>query len=158
MTETLIVTSTVEAPAGAVFAVLADPTTHKDIDGTGWLREALDDEPLTAVGQIFRIAMYHDNHPDKHYEMANKVIAIQPDRVIAWEPGSAAEDGSLEFGGWTWRYDLRPVRDDRAEVTLTYDWSNVPAELREHIPFPPFPVSHLENSLANLAQLAMVRT
>ena len=42
MTETLIVTSTVEAPAGAVFAVLADPTTHKDIDGTGWLREALD--------------------------------------------------------------------------------------------------------------------
>ena len=46
----------------------------------------------------------------------------------------------------------------RTEVTLTYDWSNVPAELREHIPFPPFPVSHLENSLANLAQLAMVRT
>jgi len=158
MTETLIVTSTVEAPAGAVFAVLADPTTHKDIDGTGWLREALDDEPLTAVGQIFRIAMYHDNHPDKHYEMANKVIAIQPDRVIAWEPGSAAEDGSLEFGGWTWRYDLRPVRDDRTEVTLTYDWSNVPTPLREHIAFPPFPVSHVENSLANLAQLAMVRT
>jgi len=158
MTETLIVTSPDAAPAGAVFAVLADPTTHKDIDGTGWLREALDDEPLTAVGQIFRIAMYHDNHPDKHYEMANKVIAIQPDRVIAWEPGSAAEDGSLEFGGWTWRYDLRADEDDRTEVTLTYDWSNVPAELREHIPFPPFPVSHLENSLANLAQLAMVRT
>ena len=158
MTETIIVTSTVDAPAAAVFAVLADPTTHKDIDGTGWLREALDDAPLTAAGQIFRIAMYHDNHPDKHYEMANKVIAIQPDRVIAWEPGSASADGSLEFGGWTWRYDLAPAADDRTEVTLTYDWSNVRAETRGHIPFPPFPVSHLENSLANLAQLAMVRT
>ena len=117
MTETLIVTSTVDAPAGAVFTVLADPNTHKDIDGTGWLREALDGEPLTDVGQIFRIAMYHDNHPDKHYEMANKVIAFEPDRVIAWEPGSEAEDGSLEFGGWTWRYDLRPAGDDRTEVT-----------------------------------------
>ncbi len=158
MTENLIVTSTVDAPGGAVFTVLADPSTHKDIDGTGWLREALDAEPLTEVGQIFRIAMYHDNHPDKHYEMANKVIALEPDRVIAWEPGSEAEDGSLEFGGWTWRYDLRPAGDDRTEVTLTYDWSNVPAETREHIPFPPFPVSHVENSLANLAQLAVVRT
>ena len=158
MTETLIVTSTVDAPARAVFAVLADPATHKDIDGTGWLREALDGEPLTEVGQIFRIAMYHDNHPDKHYEMANKVIALEPDRVIAWEPGSAAEDGGLEFGGWTWRYDLAPAGPDRTEVTLTYDWSNVLAQTREHIPFPPFPVSHLENSLANLAQLAVVRT
>lgn len=158
MTETLIVSSTVEAPAGAVFAVLADPASHEDIDGTGWLREALDDEPLTAVGQVFRIAMYHDNHPDGHYEMANKVIALEPERVIAWEPGQAGEDGSLEFGGWTWRYDLRADRDDRTEVTLTYDWSNVPAQLREHIQFPPFPVSHLENSLANLAQLVMVRT
>ena len=25
--------------------------------------------------------MYHDNHPDKYYEMANKVIAFEPDRV-----------------------------------------------------------------------------
>lgn len=158
MTENLIVTSTVDAPPRAVFTVLADPNTHKDIDGTGWLREALDPEPLTEVGQIFRIAMYHDNHPDKHYEMANKVIALDPDRVIAWEPGSEAEDGSLQFGGWTWRYDLRSAGGNRTEVTLTYDWSNVPAEMRGPIPFPPFPVSHLENSLAHLAQLAVVRT
>jgi hypothetical protein len=158
MTETLIVNSTVEAPAGAVFAVLADPAAHKDIDGTGWLREALDDEPLTSVGQIFRIAMYHDNHPDKHYEMANKVIAIEPDRVIAWAPGGLAEDGSVELGGWTWRYDLEPVDAEQTRVVLTYDWSNVPAAIRENIAFPPFPVSHLENSLANLADLAVVRT
>ena len=31
---------TIEAPPEAVFAVLADPSTHADIDGTGWVRES----------------------------------------------------------------------------------------------------------------------
>ncbi len=88
----------------------------------------------------------------------NRVEVLDPPHAIAWKPGYDEPDGSLGFGGWTWRYDLRADRDDRTEVTLTYDWSNVPAETREHIPFPPFLVSHVENSLANLAQLAVVRT
>ena len=46
------------------------------------------------------------------------------------------------------------VLESRTEVTLTYDWSAVPPSLREHIPFPPFPIDHLEQSLANLARLA----
>ena len=54
------------------------------IDGTGWVRESLDGKPRDRpTGQIFRIAMYHDNHPDKHYEMANQVNAFEPDRAIA---------------------------------------------------------------------------
>ncbi|MCX2934800.1 SRPBCC family protein [Mycobacterium sp. CVI_P3] len=158
MTETIIVTSTVDAPAAAVFSVLADPNTHPDIDGTGWLRESLDGQELSSVGQIFRMGMYHDGHPDKNYEMANQVIAFEADRVIAWAPGGLAEDGSMELGGWTWRYDLEPLGADQTRVTLTYDWSNVSAEVRENIPFPPFPLSHLDNSLANLAKLAIVRT
>ncbi len=159
MTETLIVTTTIDAPPTAVFRVLADPHTHGDIDGTGWVREPLDDgRELTEVGQVFRIAMYHDNHPDKHYEMANQVTALEPDRAIGWAPGGLADDGSVEIGGWTWRYDLEPVGAEQTLVTLTYDWSNAITEMRQQIEFPPFPVSHLENSLANLAKLAVVRT
>ena len=156
MTEILIVTTTVDAPAAAVFSVLADPSTHQNIDGTGWVRESLDGKDLTAVGQIFRIAMHHDDHPDKHYEMANQVIALEPDRVVAWAPGGLAEDGSVELGGWTWRYDLEPLGAEQTRVTLTYDWSKATAAIRENITFPPFPVSHLDNSLANLAKLAAV--
>ena len=154
MTETMIASTTVEAPAAAVFAVLADPATHAAIDGTGWVRDALDGERLTRTGQMFRMGMYHDNHPDKHYEMANKVIAFEPDRAIGWEPGQAGDDGEVEFGGWTWHYDLEPAGPQQTRVTLTYDWSEVPATLREYIQFPPFPVEHLENSLTNLAKLA----
>jgi len=158
MTEILIVTTTVDAPPAAVFRVLADPNTHGDIDGTGWVREPLDDgRPLTQVGQIFRIAMYHDDHPTKHYEMANQVTALEPDRVIGWAPGGLQDDGRIELGGWTWRYDLEPVGDEQTRVTLTYDWSGATEEIRKNIVFPPFPLSHLDNSLANLGRLAVVR-
>ena len=138
-----------------MFDVLADPTTHAAIDGTGWVRESLDGPRLTETGQIFRMAMYHDNHPDKTYEMANKVVVYDPPHAIAWEPGQDVEgDGNLSFGGWIWRYDLNAVGPSATEVKLSYDWSAVPQHLREVIQFPPFDVEHLRNSLRHLAELA----
>jgi uncharacterized protein YndB with AHSA1/START domain len=146
---------TIAAPAETVFDVLADPSTHEAIDGTGWVRQPLDDRQLTETGQIFRMGMYHENHPDKDYEMANRVEIFDPPHAIAWQPGHGADDAALEFGGWIWRYDLSPVTLSQTEVTLNYDWSAVPADLREHIQFPPFDPQHLENSLKHLAELAV---
>ena len=60
-------TMVINAPAEGIFAVLADPAKHAAIDGTGWVRETLDSEPLTGPGQIFRMSMYHPNHPDGNY-------------------------------------------------------------------------------------------
>jgi uncharacterized protein YndB with AHSA1/START domain len=147
----------IAAPAETVFEVLADPSTHQAIDGTGWVRESLDGKPVTDTGQVFRMGMYHDNHPDKYYEMANRVEAFDRPRAIAWQPGQGADDAALEFGGWVWRYDLEPTGADRTEVTLTYDWSAVPSDTREHIGFPPFDPQHLDNSLKHLAELAEAR-
>ncbi|MGE2712818.1 SRPBCC family protein [Mycolicibacterium litorale] len=145
--------TTVDAAAEDVFAVLADPASHAAIDGTGWVREPLDPAPLSATGQIFEMAMYFDRPPDGHYQVANRVIAFDPPRVIAWEPGQ--RNGSdIAFGGWTWRYDLVPLGTSRTEVTLTYDWSAVPGSIREDISFPPFGQDHLDNSLGHLADLA----
>jgi uncharacterized protein YndB with AHSA1/START domain len=153
--ESLKVSTTITAPAEAVFAVLSDPVNHPAIDGTGWVTKALDTAPLTSAGQTFRMAMYHANHPDGSYEMVNRVEVLDPPHAIAWEPGQDAEgDGNLQFGGWIWRYDLVPAGPAGTEVTLTYDWSAVPAHIREYIQFPPFPVEHLTNSLHHLAELA----
>ena len=153
--ETLSTISTIKAPAGNIFAVLADPTTHAAIDGTGWVREALDGQRLTEAGQIFGMAMYHDNHPNGSYEMANKIRVFEPPHAIAWEPGQdLAGDGNLQFGGWVWRYDLGSVDQFATQVKLSYDWSAVPQHLREHIQFPPFGADHLENSLSHLAEVA----
>jgi uncharacterized protein YndB with AHSA1/START domain len=153
--DTMIATIIIPAPAETVFDVLADPTTHPAIDGTGWLREALDSAPVTGAGQTFRVAMYHDGHPAKNYEMVNKVVVYDRPHAIAWEPGQdLAGDGDLSFGGWIWRYDIRSVGSSEAHVTLTYDWSAVAPDLREHIQFPPFDPAHLENSLKHLSDLA----
>jgi uncharacterized protein YndB with AHSA1/START domain len=154
VTEQLIRETTVNAPVEIVFDVLADPSTHAAIDGTGWVRQPLDGRRLTESGQVFRMAMYHENHPDKDYEMANRVEVFDPPHTIAWRPGQGPDDANLEFGGWFWRYDLRPVGQSKTEVTLTYDWSAVPQDIREHIGFPPFDPQHLENSLKHLAELA----
>jgi uncharacterized protein YndB with AHSA1/START domain len=151
--ETLRASITIKAPAEAIFAVLADPSQHATIDGTGWVREAKDGQRLEASGQVFRMAMYHPNHPDGDYEMANLVEVFDPPHAISWKPGQDAGDGSLRFGGWTWRYDLTPVGPSESEVTLSYDWSSVPDVVRERIQFPPFPPEHLERSLTHLAEL-----
>jgi uncharacterized protein YndB with AHSA1/START domain len=151
--ETMNVVTTINAPAQTVFDVLADPSTHAAIDGTGWVRESRDGKHLTEAGQVFRMAMYHPNHPDKDYEMANRIEIFDPPRAIAWQPGQGPDDANLEFGGWVWRYDLKPVGPAQTEVTLTYDWSRVPLHTREHIGFPPFDAQHLQNSLKHLADL-----
>jgi uncharacterized protein YndB with AHSA1/START domain len=98
--EQMQVTTTVNAPVETVFNVLADPSTHQAIDGTGWVRESLDGKRLIDTGQIFRMAMYHDNHPDKDYEMANRVEVFDPPRAIAWQPGQGpTERGNLMKSG-----------------------------------------------------------
>ncbi|HEX3784117.1 MAG TPA: polyketide cyclase [Pseudonocardiaceae bacterium] len=152
--ENLSATLTVAVPAARVFAVLADPMTHSAIDGTGWVKEPVDRAPLAEVGQIFRMGMYHPNHPDGEYQMANKVQVLDSPHAIGWLPGTEKDDGQLEFGGWTWRYDLRPLGPSETEVTLTYDWSAVPPHIREYLRFPPFAPEHLTNSLRHLAELA----
>jgi uncharacterized protein YndB with AHSA1/START domain len=153
--ETLSATTIINAPAEAVFAVLADPAKHAAIDGTGWVREPLDRQPLTESGQVFRMNMHLDVHPLVDYQMANKVQVFDPPRAISWLPGADAGDGSLRFGGWFWRYDLVPDGPSRTRVTLSYDWSAVPDSLRQQLGFPPFPPDHLGNSLDHLADLVV---
>jgi hypothetical protein len=166
-TDTISADTTVNAPVDIVFAVLADPSTHVAIDGTGWVRDSLEGEPLTRTGQLFRMAMYFGGRPDRDpdYETVNRVEVFDPPRAIAWKTGhvpgrtttEGATDADIEYGGWFWRYDLASVGDGRTEVTLTYDWSAVSQETREHISFPPFQPSHLADSLKHLADIAEAR-
>src|ERR1700730_13659941 len=117
-TERAPASTTIEAAPEAVFAVLADPSAHADIDGTGWVHGSLDGDRITAAGQVFRVAMCHETHPDKHYKTANLVEVFDEPRAIAWQPGTESpETGELSFGGWIWRGYLGG--SGPAQTTLT---------------------------------------
>ena len=165
-TETLSATMTVPASADVVFGVLADPTSHAAIHGgaggtssirTGWVDQVVDTQPITGAGQVFRMGMYHPDHPDGAYQTANKVRELDPPRTISWATGTEDENGKLSFGGWFWRYDLTPVGAGATEVRLTYDWSEATPHARQIIGFPPFGVEHLEASLGRLADFIASR-
>jgi len=74
------------------------------------------------------------------------------------------ETGELSFGGWIWRYDLRAAGPSRTTVTLTYDWSAVPPQVREYLQFPASTSSsrrgqdNLGNSLQHLSELVARNT
>ena len=138
--EVLSASIIIEASADTIFAVVADPAKHSAIDGTGWVGDALDRQPLTASGQIFRMATYHPGHSNGNYGMANRVQVFDPPHAISWEPGYDPGEGSLRYGGWILGLrHLTSLGPSETEVTLFYDWSAVPEVIRATGPrFPPF--------------------
>ena len=156
VSETVSASITIEAPAETIFAVLVDPATHPRSTARAGSARPLDRQPLSASGQVFRMAMYHADHPNGNYEMANRVQVFDPPHALSWLPGYDPGDSNLRFGGWIWRYDLAPVGPFETEVRLSYDWSAVPAGVRHTGPrFPPFAPDHLDNSLNHLAALVV---
>ena len=127
-----VVSGTVDAPPEAVFALIANPSRHCDIDGSGMCQSS-SSEPITGVGQSFFMDMYRDGLGK--YETRNEVTVFEPGRRIAWRPSletsSPEIDGALgdiTSGGQTWSFDLEPTNDGKTKVTHTYDWSTITDE------------------------------
>jgi hypothetical protein len=125
----------IEAPAANIFGVLADPTRHIDLDGSGLLRGAVTPDVVTRVGDVFVMAMYYSKHGD--YEMNNHVVEFEPNRRIAWEPvnGRGHPDGegsSSPHDRWQqrWIFDLVPDGTNATTVTEIYDCSRASDEVR----------------------------
>jgi hypothetical protein len=147
--ERYAVTRTIDAAAPAIFAILADPSRHKDTEPGDWVRDAIDGQPITGTGQMFAMNMYFDK-AGGDYVVHNVVTEFEPNRTIAWRPGTLDESGRHNPGGWFWRYDLSP-NGGQTDVTLTYDWTGTPQEFRDEVGgMPIFPREFIEESLATL--------
>jgi hypothetical protein len=147
--ERWVVTRTIAATPAEIFAVLSDPARHKETEPGDWVRDAIDPETITGTGQIFAINMYFDR-AGGDYVMHNLVTEFERDKAIEWAPGMLDDSGRQKPGGWTWRYDLAP-NGAGTEVTLTYDWTGMPQELRDQIGQPPpFESQFLVDSLGAL--------
>ncbi len=116
-TDTVTVERRIAAPPEAIFALVADANRHRDIDGSGTVREAKGNPEPLRQGSTFGMAMKWG----VPYSMVNTVIDFEPDRRIAWQTRGPGPLGKV-VGGRIWRYDLEPT-DDGTVVRETWDIS-----------------------------------
>ena len=107
----------IAAPPEAIFALLVDPTRHREIDGSGTLRDAKGEPQALKMGSTFGMSMKM-GFP---YSMESTVVEFVPDRRIAWQTRGPTRIGKL-VGGRIWRYELEPV-DGGTRVRETWDIS-----------------------------------
>ncbi|MDO9456351.1 SRPBCC family protein [Nocardioides sp.] len=102
-------TTTIDAPAATVFAILSDPRQHARIDGSGSVKGSTVGPDRLELGSEFGMSMKRG----AGYKMTNKVVEHEADRLIAWR----------HVGAHRWRYELAPTNGGGTQVTETWDLS-----------------------------------
>ncbi|WP_419848059.1 SRPBCC family protein [Candidatus Poriferisocius sp.] len=101
----------VPAAPEEIFALLADPARHAEIDGSGTLQRLIAGQGSMKLGSEFRIAMKANGIP---YRVTNKVVEYEENRLIAWS----------HFVKNRWRYELEPV-EGGTRVTESADYRDL---------------------------------
>jgi hypothetical protein len=98
VTSIISLTSEIPASAAAIFDLLARPSRHPVIDGSGSVTAARPGGP----DRLFLGARFGmDMRIGLPYKILNEVVEFEEDRRIAWR----------HFAGHVWRYLLEPVDD-----------------------------------------------
>jgi len=108
---------TIPQPAEAIFAFLADPRRHQEIDGSGSVREVKSGPERVKLGDQFSMSM----KLGIPYTMVSTVIEFEDNRRIAWQARPPGLMGKFT-GGRIWRYELEPV-EGGTRVRETWDIS-----------------------------------
>ncbi len=115
----------VRATPQQVFDLLADPRRHREIDGSGTVRDAVEGPTRLSPGAVFGMNM----RIGAPYQMTNTVVEFEEGRRIAWQPRPSNPVAALVIGGRIWRYELEPV-EGGTRVRETWDIR------RERFPLP----------------------
>ena len=105
MLSPLTVERVVPAPPERVFDLLADPRRHREIDGSGLLRDAVSGPDRLSAGAVFGMHM----QAGASYRMRNTVVEFEDGRRIAWQSRPASGLAGKLAGGRIWRYELTPL-------------------------------------------------
>jgi hypothetical protein len=128
------------AEASLIFDILADPSRHAAIDGSGTVQGHVGKQRRLALGSTFAMKMRFGIP----YQIKSRVYEFEEGRLIAW--------GHL--GGHRWRYELK-TEGEHTLVTETFDWSTSRLPIAIQIlGYPRRHRSNIEQTLERLAELA----
>jgi uncharacterized protein YndB with AHSA1/START domain len=113
--EVVSVERVIDAPPEAIFDLLADPKRHREIDGSGTVRDPRGPVERLRLGSRFGMSM----KMGIPYAMESRVIEFDEPKLIAWQTTGPTRVGR-HFGGRVWRYELEPV-EGGTRVRETWD-------------------------------------
>lgn len=110
----------VQAPAAAIFELIADPARQHEWDGNENLAAAAAGQRAQAVGDVFVMTLTTGADRENH------IVEFEEGRLIAWLPSEVGKRPP----GHLWRWELQPLDDGQTRLTHTYDWTNLTDEKR----------------------------
>lgn len=99
----------VHAPAGELFAIVADPRRHRELDGSGTVRDNVSGPAWLTPGARFSTKMKLFGLP---YRITSTVTALRPDELVEWRHPL----------GHRWRWEFAAVDPTTTRVTETFDY------------------------------------
>ncbi len=104
---------TINAPASAIFELLANPRSHQLFDGSGTIQANIEGPERLYLGATFTMKM----KIRIGYKIKNTVTEFEESKRITWR----------HLMRWTWSYQLVEIGNGQTEVTETFDAHSVPA-------------------------------
>ena len=104
----------VNAPADEIFAIVADPRRHHELDGSGTVLDLINGPERLSAGAKFSVQMKQYGVP---YRITSQVTDFEDGRVIEWRHPL----------GHRWRWELTPLTPATTLVAETFDYSRIGA-------------------------------
>lgn len=99
----------VNAPAAELFAMVADPRRHHELDGSGTVNDNIKAPAKLVAGAKFSTKMKMKGVP---YWIVSVVTALKPDELVEWRHPF----------GHHWRWEFEAISPTVTRVTETFDY------------------------------------
>jgi uncharacterized protein YndB with AHSA1/START domain len=104
----------VAAPAAELYALASDPRRHRELDGSGTVRDNIEVPAKLAVGSKFSTKMKMYGVP---YRITSRVTALKPNELVEWRHPV----------GHRWRWEFESLSPTSTRVTETFDYHDAGA-------------------------------